>query len=76
MYMGAEPQKRIAFEPERINALLGLDVSVEEMKKTFSKLELGLMRVTMRCWSPASGETWNALPTLQRRCSASMAMTR
>ena len=53
VYVGAEPQKRIAFEPERINALLGLDVSVEEMKKTFSKLELGFDESTNEVLVPS-----------------------
>ncbi len=34
--------RRIAFEPERINALLGTDVSVEEMKEIFGRIELVL----------------------------------
>ena len=41
VYVGAEEPKRIAFEPDRINALLGLDISPEEMKATFKKLKLG-----------------------------------
>ena len=33
---------RVAFEPERINSLLGTDISPEEMKAIFRKLDLGL----------------------------------
>ena len=32
---------RVAFEPERINSLLGTDISPEEMKAIFRKLDLG-----------------------------------
>ena len=38
--------RRIAFEPERINALLGTDVSVEEMKEIFARIELTLDEAT------------------------------
>ena len=41
VYAGAEAEKRISFEPERINALLGLEVPEDEMKAIFRKLELG-----------------------------------
>ena len=34
--------RKIAFEPERINAMLGTDVSVDEMKTIFDRLELKL----------------------------------
>ncbi len=34
------PLREIAFEPERINALLGTDVSEEDMLKIFEKLEI------------------------------------
>lgn len=39
-------ERRIAFEPERINALLGTDVSVEEMKEIFGRIELILDEAT------------------------------
>ena len=38
--------RRIAFEPERINGLLGTDVSVEEMKEIFARIELTLDEAT------------------------------
>lgn len=38
--------RRIAFEPERINGLLGTDVSVEEMKGIFARIELTLDEAT------------------------------
>ena len=38
--------RRIAFEPERINGLLGTDVSVEEMKEIFACIELTLDEAT------------------------------
>ena len=38
--------RRIAFEPERINGLLGTDVSVEEMKEIFAHIELTLDEAT------------------------------
>ena len=38
--------RRIAFEPERINGLLGTDVSVEEMKEIFGRIELTLDEAT------------------------------
>ena len=38
--------RRIAFEPERINGLLGTDVSVEKMKEIFARIELTLDEAT------------------------------
>ena len=38
--------RRIAFEPERINGLLGTDVSEEEMKEIFARIELTLDEAT------------------------------
>ena len=38
--------RRIAFEPERINGLLGTDVSGEEMKEIFARIELTLDEAT------------------------------
>ncbi len=65
VYVGAEPQKRIKFEPERINALLGLNVSEDEMKVTFRKLELG--------FDEAAGEV--IVPSFRRdlECTADLA---
>ena len=45
--------RRIAFEPERINALLGTDVSVEEMKEIFARIELELDEATQELIIPS-----------------------
>ena len=40
IYPNKKEKKRITFEPEKINALLGTDVSVDEMMSYFERLEL------------------------------------
>ncbi len=45
--------RRIAFEPERINALLGTDVSVAEMKEIFERIELKLDEATQELVIPS-----------------------
>ncbi len=41
IYPVPEQQERIKFMPERINSLLGTDISAEEMLEIFDKIELG-----------------------------------
>lgn len=41
LYPVKDEPVRVAFEPERINSLLGTDISPEEMKAIFRKLDLG-----------------------------------
>ena len=43
---------RVAFEPERINSLLGTDISPEEMKAIFRKLDLGFDEETQEVVVP------------------------
>ena len=46
VYPNKKEKKRIPFEPERINALLGTDVSVEDMMSYFKMLEVGYDEAT------------------------------
>jgi len=49
-----EPPVELPLEPERINALLGMEVSVEEMKDIFRRLGVTVngMTVTVPSWRP------------------------
>ncbi|MCD8082623.1 MAG: phenylalanine--tRNA ligase subunit beta [Clostridiales bacterium] len=52
IYPVKREESRVKFEPERINALLGTDISVEDMKAYFAKLELGFDEETQEVIAP------------------------
>ena len=67
---------RVPFEPERINALLGTDLTKEEMLAYLAKVELTLMKRQTRSWHLPSVRISTAWQMLQRRLQDSSDMTK
>ena len=53
IYPHPEQPVRVLFEPERINNLLGTDISPDEMKQIFAKIELGFDEATQEVVVPS-----------------------
>ena len=76
VYTKKKEPVRIPFEPERINALLGTDVSEEEMLAYFKKIDLGYdAEKTTRSLHRPSVMTCSARLIWLRRLPVSTAMT-
>ncbi len=64
--------RRIPFEPEKYNRLLGTQIAAEEMLSYFERL--GTIKGQMRSWCLPGGRIWSVARTLQKRQRGSLAM--
>ncbi len=60
----SEEEHRIRFEPDKINALLGIEVPIEEMRNTFRKLGLGFDEATGEVVVPSFRQDLEGYPDL------------
>ena len=63
----------VKLEPEKVNGLLGTDVSREEMVRILESLDFTVRATPSMC--PPGGPTWSTTPTLRRKWPGSTATT-
>lgn len=69
-------ETRIKFEPEKINKLLGTDISKEDMLAYFEKIDLGYDEASGEVVAPSWRQDLLRMAIWQRKWQDSMAMTR